>query len=240
MAYLTPGNPLGKRALQSGTGFAFCQPMTTLKRFSLAVLLLTATWASGCSDAPAQTGTTPDSGSSLDVSSEPQLDAAPGDGATPDVADGSPCTAPGQKPVYDKPGCAGAAPAPVCRGVGDACGATYCGCDGVTLFEGCEGAKKPYAHAGPCADGGNAADGDATIYTDAPVCIGDAGLVYDRAGCGANTPARVCRGVGDACISTFCSCDGVTFLDACNWANQPFAHFGACPDGSWPDVGGGG
>ena len=150
--------------------------MTTFLRDSLIAHVIAATWMSGCSDDPAQPGTSPDSGPPLDVASDAKVD------VLPDTND--------------------AAPADVASDRAD------------LIF----------------------------IDSDAPSpCTEiDASLVYDKAGCGTNTPAPVCRGSGDACLSIFCGCDGVTFTDACNWANKPFAHFGACPDTGWPDANSGG
>jgi hypothetical protein len=170
--------------------------------------------------------------------------------AAPDRADSSQCVAP-RELLYKTEGCGVAAPAPICLGVGDPCAGTYCDCDGMTMRDWCEGAKRPFVHRGACTDGGDAspdsdatnpdvdpgdvadasdADGADSGYVDAPACTNDASLVYDKAGCGAQTPAPVCRSGGDACASIFCGCDGSTFIDACNWAAKPFAHFGACPD----------
>ncbi|MET0593835.1 MAG: hypothetical protein ABW133_14125 [Polyangiaceae bacterium] len=244
--------------------------MTKFSRDSLLILVLAATVVSGCSDDPAQPGTGPDSGSPRDdaPSVDSPRDDAPSVDATP--VDAAPCPQPGHQRLYDKPGCGGEAPAPVCRGVGDACANVVCSCDGVTLSDWCEGAKSPFAYFGACKDGGDAStdadgstvdadandvsdasdsgdadakDGDAPVYADADAtsCTEiDAALVYDKAGCGVNTPAPVCRGSGDACLNWFCGCDGVTFTGACNWASKPFAHFGACPDGGGLDASGGG
>jgi hypothetical protein len=237
-----------------------------LKGCSLSALFIAATWMSGCADDSAPPGTTPDSGPALDVAGDSKLDThsdskldshsddgdAPGLDASPDHADSSQCVAP-RVLLYNTAGCGGAAPAPICLGVGDACAGTYCDCEGVTMHDWCEGAKRPFVRRGACTDGGDASpDSDATNpdvdpsdvadasdadgadsdsgYVDAPACADDASLVYDKAGCGAQTPAPVCRSGGDACASIFCSCDGSTFIDACNWAAKPFAHFGACPD----------
>lgn len=130
--------------------------MTVLKGFSLPVLFIAATWMSGCADDPVPPGTTPDSGPPLDVTSDSKLDTHSGDGDAPGSdADSASCPAP-RALLYSQEGCGASAPAPVCLGVGDACSGTYCGCDGATIFDWCEGAQKPYAHRGACQDGGDA------------------------------------------------------------------------------------
>src|SRR5262245_8419879 len=144
--------------------------MTANLRDSLLALALATTWLSGCSDDPAQTGTVPDSGSPLDVASEASPDVSSDHRPVDSPVDGAPCPEPGQQLVYDKPGCGVDVPAPVCKGVGDACGSVVCSCNGVTLTAGCEGAASPFAHVGACKDGGDAstdADGGTLDASDA-------------------------------------------------------------------------
>jgi hypothetical protein len=72
-----------------------------------------------------------------------------------DAAADSPCTG-GQILVYDSPGCGAAAPTPVCAGpTFDGCFIVACGCNGEQIG-GCGSYTEPFAHLGPCADGGSA------------------------------------------------------------------------------------
>ena len=91
----------------------------------------------------------------IDATHEASSDAAH-DGDDLDARrDGAPC-APGSSLYYNAPGCS---VQPVCLGdVQDACAGTFCGCDGVTFFDGCGTAQKPFAHLGACDDAGDAGD----------------------------------------------------------------------------------
>jgi hypothetical protein len=88
-----------------------------------------------------------------------------------------------------------------------------------------------------------AQDGDGTTGSDGPdaIDVGDApdGLscappavvAYNAPGCGASTPAPYCQGPTDACLSFVCLCNGQTGGSGCGYSQEPFAAWGACPDG---------
>jgi hypothetical protein len=91
-------------------------------------------------------------------------------------------------------------------------------------------------------DGQDAQNPDAMdvidVRVDALVCSGALFEVvaYNRPGCGANTPAPYCQGPTDACLTRVCLCNGVTGGSGCGFSEEPFASWGACPDGDAPDA----
>ncbi len=52
--------------------------------------------------------------------------------------------------------------------------------------------------------------------------------VYDRAGCGAREPARVCSRIPPPAAGIYCGCDGKTFMSFRGVSQSPFAHVGDC------------
>jgi hypothetical protein len=66
---------------------------------------------------------------------------------------------------------------------------------------------------------------DGALVCEAPAVVG-----YARAGCGAAAPAPYCQGPTDACITSFCDCDGTTHGGGCGFALRPYLHAGPCED----------
>lgn len=64
---------------------------------------------------------------------------------------------------------------------------------------------------------------------DAGACPAGQVLRYESAGCGAAAKPVCGSPQQDACFRAVCSCNGVT-ISRCDYANEPFASFGACAD----------
>jgi len=135
--------------------------------------------------------------------------------------------------VYRKAGCGGSV-APTCVDpVDTGCVTIVCGCDGRVHTYDCAGAREPFTSEGSvCVDAGADASSDAAASdADAEVGVCGAGKheAYATPGCSA-APTCLPDGPEDACASTFCGCDGKTFLGACGHSPRPFASVGACTD----------
>jgi hypothetical protein len=61
-------------------------------------------------------------------------------------------------------------------------------------------------------------------------CAPGSSLYHQAAGC---SLSAICLGDGqDACLGTYCGCDGITFTGGCDYATKPFAYRGPCADAS--------
>jgi len=79
--------------------------------------------------------------------------------------------------------------------------------------------------------GGKGTGGDDGGTDDGGACKAPSFFAYDKPGCG-GTVAPICwDGLGDACATTACACDG-TELSGCGVYNKPWRHAGSCADGA--------
>ncbi len=63
------------------------------------------------------------------------------------------------------------------------------------------------------------------------------GTFYDKPGCNAAPTTACVTPTEDACASTWCGCDGVTFYGGCSNKNEvPFAHEGPCESDTGVDA----
>jgi hypothetical protein len=72
---------------------------------------------------------------------------------------------------------------------------------------------------------------DQTSEASAPDsgCAPGSSLYHQAPGC---SLPPICLGDGqDACLGTYCGCDGVTFTGGCDYATKRFTHRGPCGDG---------
>jgi hypothetical protein len=70
-------------------------------------------------------------------------------------------------------------------------------------------------------------DGPVDASYDAGPCPAGQVLRYETPGCGAEARPVCGSPQQDACFRAVCSCRGVT-ISRCDYAPEPFAHFGAC------------
>jgi hypothetical protein len=129
----------------SGLGFAAATGMPT-RPFVLTICL---TIATSCSGSPVSLKDAARDSANAEVKS----DIGGLRGSVPDAPNDRTC--PGaQVLVYNSPGCGAFTPPPVCAGPAfDACFLAACGCNG-QLVGGCGYYAEPFAHLGPCEDGG--------------------------------------------------------------------------------------
>ena len=68
----------------------------------------------------------------------------------------------------------------------------------------------------------------ADVRDGALACPAGSVVAYIQAGCGANAPPPYCQGPTDACVLSYCDCDGTTRAGGCGFALRPFQHAGPC------------
>lgn len=162
-----------------------------------------------------------------------------------DAAEVGTCTAPDFL-VYPRAGCGGSVTAECASPADTACVHIVCGCDGKIHTYDCAGPRAPYSsrvegdgrEGDDCSDAGvvdggadtSTADSTSDTRADSGSCEAGTHVGYFTPGCTAPVLTCLADGPEDACLSTFCDCEGKTHFGACGYANKPFASTGPCPD----------